>query len=272
MNWQTERPDYINIDGNRLECQCWGPPPQDAPTIVMLHEGLGSVGLWKDFPALLAELTGYGVFAYSRLGYGKSDQATLPRPLDYMTHEALAVLPKVLDEIGFESGILLGHSDGASIATIYAGSVEDFRIRGVCLMSPHFFTETVGLESIAQAGAAFETDDLRERLAKHHADPEKTFRGWKNAWLDPGFKSWNIEENISYFRVPVLAIQGRDDQYGTMAQIRALSDGMYSPLDIEVLDDCMHSPHIQQLEKTVAIVGDFAARLARIEAAKVEIN
>ena len=272
MKWQTQQPADITIDGTRLEYRCWGPAPADAPTIILLHEGLGCVGLWKDFPERLAEQTGHGVFAYSRAGYGNSDPATLPRPLDYMTREAVDVLPKVLDKIGFENGILLGHSDGASIATIYAGSIEDFRVRGIGLISPHFFTEPEGLSSIAQAGVAYQTGDLRTRLAKHHADPDNTFHGWNDAWLDPGFKSWNIEEAITYLRIPVLAVQGADDQYGTMAQIEALGAGLYSPLDVEILDDCRHSPHIQQSEKTLAVVGDFVARLDRIEAAEIEIS
>ncbi len=269
MNWQTGESYWITINGRKLECRAWGPPPTDAPTIVLLHEGLGSVGLWKSFPEKIADVTGYGVFAYSRAGYGQSDPVELPRPLDYMTREALNVLPQMLAVIGFKRGILLGHSDGASIVAIYAGSVEDFRVRGLCLISPHFFTEPEGLASIAEAKAQYEKGDLRVRLAKHHSDPDNAFRGWNDAWLAPGFKAWNIEDVIAYFRVPVLAIQGRDDQYGTLGQIEALEKGMYSPLDVEIFDDCKHSPHIEQPERTLAVVSEFLRRLDRIEAAQV---
>jgi pimeloyl-ACP methyl ester carboxylesterase len=266
MTWQPGEDRWIEAGGARLECRCWGPAPDVAPTLVMLHEGLGSTGLWKSFPEKLAQRSGYGVFAYSRSGYGRSDPAALPRPLDYMTREAMDVLPAVLDAIGFRRGVLLGHSDGASIAAIYGGSVEDFRVRGLCLISPHFFTEPDGLASIAEAKAQYETGDLRERLARHHGDVDNAFRGWNDAWLAAGFKSWNIEDALAYIRVPVLAIQGRDDQYGTLAQIDALRQGLYSPLDVEILDGCRHSPHLEKAEETLAAIGDFLARLDRIEA------
>jgi pimeloyl-ACP methyl ester carboxylesterase len=267
MKWQPGGGQWITVDGARLECRCWGAAPETAPTIVLLHEGLGSVGLWKDFPEKLAQQTGYGVFAYSRAGCGMSDPTTFTRPLDHMTREAVDVLAGILDAIGFRRGVLLGHSDGASIAAIYGGSVVDFRVRGLCLISPHFFTEPVGLAAIAEAKVQYETADLRERLARHHANVDSAFRGWADAWLAPGFASWNIEDVIAYIRVPVLAIQGRDDQYGTLAQIDALRHGLYSPLDVEILDGCRHSPHLEKPEETLEAAADFLARLDRIEAA-----
>ncbi len=245
----------------------WGGSPAEKPTIVLLHEGLGSTGLWRSFPEKLSQRTGYSVFAYSRAGYGKSDPVELPRPLDYMTREAIEVLPGVLEIIGFRRGILLGHSDGASIAAIYAGNIKDFRVRGLCLISPHFFTEPMGLASIAAAKVQYEQGDLRARLAKHHANADNAFWGWNGAWLNPGFKAWNIEDSIAYIRVPVLAIQGRDDQYGTLAQIEALENGAYAPVDVEIVENCKHSPHIEQPERTLAAVSEFVARLDRIEAA-----
>ena len=141
-----------------------------------------------------------------------------------MTREAMDVLPDMLSEIGLQRGILLGHSDGASIAAIYAGSIQDHRIRGLILMAPHFVTEPMGLAAIAKTKEAYETGNLRARLAAYHSDVDNTFRGWNDAWLDPAFADWNIEAAIAYIRVPVLAIQGRDDQYGTLAQIRALEE------------------------------------------------
>lgn len=271
FEWNHGAAGAITVNGKRLEATCFGPPPGEAPTIVMLHEGLGCVALWRDFPERLAEATGFGVFVFSRAGYGQSDPVDLPRPLDYMTREAHDVMPGVLDAIGFEYGILLGHSDGASIAAIYAGGVEDFRVRGLVLMAPHFFTEPGGLKSIAEAKAAYETGDLRGRLAKYHKDVDNAFRGWNDAWLDPGFETWNIAESIDYLRIPVLAIQGADDQYGTLAQIHEIENRIYSPVDVEILANCRHSPHIEQPEKMLSAVAEFCARLDRIERAEVEI-
>jgi len=266
MHWQTDKPFLLQVGDTRLEARCWGPSPDKSPTIIMLHEGLGSVGQWKDFPEMLSSRTGYGVFAYSRAGYGNSDAISLPRPLDYMTREAMQSLPLVLDAIGFERGILLGHSDGASIATIYAGGVEDFRIRGVCLLAPHFFTEPMGLAAIREAKLSYDNGQMRQRLAKYHKDPDTTFRGWNDAWLDEGFLEWNIEEYIQNIRVPVLAIQGSDDQYGTIAQIHALENALYSPIDVAILPGCKHSPYGEQPDATAALIGEYVDRLDEIEA------
>ena len=265
MDWNATR---IEIDGVTLDCACHGPPPAAAPTIVMLHEGLGCTALWRDFPQRVVEATGMGVFVWSRQGHGQSAPAPLPKPLDFMTREAVGVLPKLLDTIGFRHGVLLGHSDGATIAAIHAGSVEDFRVRGLILMAPHFFTEPSGLAEIAKARDAFETGDLKARLGRYHADPEATFRGWNDVWLDPGFRSWDVTEVIDYIRIPTLAIQGRDDQYGTLAQIEVLAERSYAPVDLEVLDNCRHAPHLEQPEATLALIADYAARLQRIEAAQ----
>jgi pimeloyl-ACP methyl ester carboxylesterase len=271
-DWLTGAPGALTIGGKRLETVCHGPAPDRAPTIVMLHEGLGCIALWRDFPEKLAAATGFGVFAYSRAGYGQSDSVALPRPLDYMTREALETLPEVLDAIGFRRGILLGHSDGASIAAIYEGSVEDFRVRGLVLMAPHFFTEPGGLAAIAAARTAYESGDLRTRLAKYHRDVDNAFCGWCDAWLDPAFKAWNIADCIDYWRVPTLAVQGAGDQYGTLAQIHEIEARAYSPVDVEILEGCKHSPHLEEPEKTVEAIADFCARLERIEASAVEVR
>ena len=261
--------DRIEVAGVGLEVACWGRAPAEAPTLALLHEGLGSVELWRDFPARLAEATGLGVFAYSRQGYGASDPVTVPRTLDYMTREAVDVLPRVLNAIGFRRGVLLGHSDGATISAIYAGSVEDFRVRGLILMAPHVFTEPEGLASIAAAREAFAAGELRARLGRYHRDVDGAFLGWCDAWLDPGFRTWNVADVIDYWRVPALAIQGADDQYGTLAQIREIEARAYSPVDTLILPACRHAPHIEQPEETVAAIADFYARLERIEAVGV---
>lgn len=259
----------LQIGEKRLEHGHWGPSPEAAPTIVLLHEGLGCLALWRDFPARLAAVTGLGVSAYSRAGYGQSDPADLPRPLDYMTREAVEVLPQVLDAIGVRRAILMGHSDGATIAAIHAGSVVDHRVRGLVLMAPHFFTEPMGLAEIARAREAFATTDLPARMARYHRDPVATFRGWNDAWLDPGFWTWNVAEVIDYLRIPTLAIQGRQDQYGTLAQIEELESRSYAPVDTLILDACRHTPHQDQPDAVLAAVADFCARLERIEAAEV---
>jgi pimeloyl-ACP methyl ester carboxylesterase len=258
FDWTPERPIWLGIGAVRLEGRCWGPPPSVAPTIVLLHEGLGSVSLWRNFPEALAQATGWGVFAYSRRGYGQSDPADLPRPIDYMTREAVDVLPVVLDRIGFRRGILVGHSDGASIAAIHAGTYADRRVRGIVLMAPHFFTEPEGLASIAAAKVTFEVTDLKDRMARHHRDPDNAFRGWNDAWLNPDFAAWNIEDSIPGIACPVLAIQGVDDQYGTMAQIDVLERTLTAPFTRLDLADCRHAPHLEQREKTLDAIVSFA--------------
>lgn len=266
MDWKPDEDLRIAVGGASLEARCWGAPPDSAATIVLLHEGLGSARLWRDFPERLAEATAHGVLAYSRQGYGASDPCALPRPLDYMEREATGALPQVLDAIGFRRGVLLGHSDGASIAALHAGTVEDFRVRGLVLIAPHFFVEDVSVRSIAAARDAYETGDLRVRLARHHADPDTAFRGWNGAWLDPGFRAWNITDALDYIRVPVLGIQGAEDEYGTAAQLDAL-DAVPAPVEAHILPGCRHAPHLDRPDEVLRLVSDFVARLDRMEAA-----
>jgi len=260
---------YVTAGGKSLEYSWFGPGPEDAATIVLLHEGLGSLVMWRDFPQALSDATGMGVCAYSRAGYGNSDAADLPRPLDYMTREAVDVLPAFLDAIGFRRGVLMGHSDGATIAAIYAGTVSDMRVRATILMAPHFFTEAAGLAEIANAKIVFDTTDLRDKLGKYHRDPEAAFRGWNNVWLHPDFADWHVGDVIDHWRIPSLVIQGRDDQYGTLAQVEEVSTRAYSPVETLILSDCRHSPHVDQRDAVLAGVAEFTTQLARIEAAKV---
>lgn len=271
IDWLEAPTKPLVIRGKQLEYKCYGPTPDQAPTIVMLHEGLGCTALWRDFPRKIAEATGHGVFVYSRAGYGQSDPADLPRPLDYMTGEATTVLPAVLDAIGFQRGVLLGHSDGATISAIYAGSIEDHRVRGLVLMAPHFFTEDMGLAEIAKAKIAFETSDMAARMSKYHRDPENAFKGWNDAWLHPDFKVWNVAEVTDYLRIPTLAIQGREDQYGTLAQINEIETRSYAPVEVEIVESCAHAPHLDQPEQVLAAVAEFLTRLNRIETEKVQI-
>ncbi|MGI9370630.1 MAG: alpha/beta fold hydrolase [Ruegeria sp.] len=269
IEWAETPDDKIIVDGMAIEYACFGPPPSQATTIVLLHEGLGSVALWRSFPSTLAERTGMGVLVYSRQGYGQSDSETTPRPLDFMTREACDVLPHILDQSGVRHCILFGHSDGATIAAIYAGSVSDHRVRGLILEAPHFFTEASGLAEIARLSEEFVTSGLKDRLAPYHRDAEAAFHGWSSVWLHPEFRAWDVSEVIDYIRVPILAVQGRDDQYGTLEQIRAIEERAYSPVDTVTLD-CRHSPHQEAREEVLNAVAEYCARLDRIEAACVE--
>ena len=254
---------FLDIESAQLEYRMIGPRPQAAPTIVMLHEGLGSVALWGDFPDKIAAATGAGVFVYSRAGYGKSSGGKLPRTVSFMHEEACDVLPRLLDAIGFRRGILLGHSDGASIAAIYAGSVQDHRVRGLVLIAPHFFTEDMGIAEIARANAAFASGELREKIKRWHADVDCAFRSWSEPWLHPDFRNWDITEALGYIRVPILIMQGEHDQYGTLRQIEAAQEECFCPVEVAVLPGIRHAPHREAPEQTLKITVDFINRLIR---------
>lgn len=256
---------FLRIGESDLEYRMIGPAPDAAPTLVMLHEGLGSVGLWGDFQEKLQAATGCGVFAWSRAGYGNSSPVTLPRPLDYMHVEAFDVLPKLLDAIGFRRGLLLGHSDGASIAAIYAGSRQDHRVQGLVLIAPHFIVEDISVKSIAGIKRTYETTDLKAKLARWHRDVNNAFYGWNGAWLDPGFREWDISEYLAYIRVPVAVIQGELDQYGTMRQVEIAREECYCPVDVTVVPGAGHSPHREAPGATLEAIGEFASALLRDE-------
>ena len=213
----------------------------------MLHEGLGCVGLWGDFPDRLAAATGAGVFVYSRAGYGASTPVALPRPLDYMHVEALEVLPKLLDAIGFRRGLLVGHSDGASIAAIYAGGVQDHRVRGRRddRAAFHRRRHLGGVDRRDQEGLR-DRPTCKAKLARWHKDVDNAFYGWNDAWLDPKFRNWDISEYLAYIRVPVAILQGADDQYGTMRQIEIAQEECYCPVDVT---DHARAPDIRRIAR-----------------------
>ena len=249
---------FLNINGADLEYRMIGPLPDQAPTIVMLHEGLGSVALWGDFPDRLQAATGAGVFVYSRAGYGASSLVKLPRPLDYMHVEALEVLPKLLGAIGFRRGLLVGHSDGASIAAIYVGGVQDHRVRAIALIAPHFIVEDISVSSIAEIKQTYETTNLKDKLARWHSDVDNAFYGWNGAWLDPKFRDWDISEYLAYIRVPVAIIQGADDHYGTVRQVEIAEAECYCPVDVTILEGAGHSPHREAPEAALRALSEFA--------------
>ena len=247
--------DFVVAAGHRLEIAWHGPMPDAAPTLVFLHEGLGSVSAWRDFPAKLARETSCGALVYSRWGYGRSDPVTLPRPLGYMHDEGRVALPAVLDATGVREAILVGHSDGGSIAIVHASSAPA-RLKALVLEAAHVFCEDVSVQSIARAKEAFEHGDLRARLAKHHADVDGAFRGWSDAWLDPRFRAWNLEEFLPTIVAPTLVIQGEDDPYGTLAQVDAIARGVRGPVETWIAPRCGHAPHRER-------EGEVLERMAR---------
>ena len=258
---------FLSIGTQRLEYRMIGPRPDAAPTLVLLHEGLGCVGLWGDFPDKLQAATGYGVFVYSRAGYGQSSPVTLPRLLTYMHDEARETLPRLLDAIGFQRGLLVGHSDGASIAAIYAGSHQDHRIGGIVLMAPHFFVEDVTIASIAEFRKAYDTTDLRARMSRWHADFDATAHGWSDVWLKGDFRKWDLTEFLAYIRVPLLIVQGEDDHYGTVKQIEAAEQECYCPVEVALLPGAKHSPQREAPEATLKAISEFVARVLENEMA-----
>jgi pimeloyl-ACP methyl ester carboxylesterase len=257
-------------------------PRAGAPAIVMLHEGLGSISLWRDFPQRVADATGCETIVYSRYGYGRSDPLLAPRRPDFMHDEARIALPELLDNLGLESPILFGHSDGASIALIHAGWIgsggrdtgptgrpqvespgaprEGGPVSAVIAMAPHVLVEDISVRSIRQAKVAYENDGLRDRLARYHHDVDSAFRGWNDIWLDPAFRDWNIEEFLPSIRCPVLAIQGEDDEYGTMDQVDRIA-ARAPDVELVKLADCRHSPHRDQPDAVLAAVAPFVARV-----------
>jgi len=254
---------FLDLPPLRLEYRMVGPRPGEAPTLVLLHEGLGSAGMWGDFPEKLAAATGTGVFAYSRVGYGHSTPATLPRSLDFMHVEAREILPRLLDAIGFREGLLVGHSDGGSVAAIYGGSVQDHRVHGLVLMAPHFIVEDVTINSIREIRHAFDTTDVRQRFQRWHADADATVRGWTDVWMKNDFNSWDISDRLAYIRVPVLIIQGEHDHYGTERQIEIAREECYCPVEALLIPGIQHIPHREAPEATLAAIAAFCQRLLR---------
>jgi pimeloyl-ACP methyl ester carboxylesterase len=249
------------VDGVGLELLRLTPAhtdPQLTP-IVLLHEGLGSVSLWRDFPKSLAERTSRDVFAYSRLGYGASDPMPGALPLNFMEREAHLTLPGVLDAAGIERAVVIGHSDGGSIALLAAASLSD-RIEAVVTLAAHVFVEPVTVASIARLRARYRSSDLRERLARHHAHVDAVVDAWTNVWLDPKFKSWNIEAVLVNVRCPVLALQGLQDPFGSAAQLDAIERGTRGPVTTALIQNCEHSPHRDQPAAVLHHIERFLAR------------
>jgi len=267
---------YATAAGHRLEYAWVG--PHDAPagrdarapagsTIVFLHEGLGSVSLWRDFPEKLCSAVGRRGLVYSRYGYGKSDPLrdwqNEPRRVDFMHDEARHALPELLDALEVERPVLLGHSDGGSIALLHA-ALTTRPVEALIVMAPHVFVEDLSIRSIRAARVTYESTDWRDRLRRHHDDPDSAFRGWNEIWLNPEFRAWNIEESLPRIRAPILAIQGEDDEYGTMEQIERIARGAVNARVLLVkLAQCGHSPHRDQPDSVIAAAKRFLADCER---------
>lgn len=228
-----------------------------AHALVFLHEGLGSVSLWRDFPARVAGVTGLSALVFSRAGYGGSSPVALPRPLDYLEREARDVLPRVLDAAGITSAILIGHSDGGSIALV-SSALDVGRIKGVVAMAPHTFVEDICVAAIAQVTIAYESGELRPRLQRHHgANVDCAFWGWNRTWLDPAYRAMDLRPYLPRIQVPVLVIQGEDDEYASLAQVDEVVHGVSGPVQTLVLPQCGHSPHRDQADAVVGAIGEF---------------
>lgn len=232
------------------------------PVLVFLHEGLGCVALWKDFPDQVAQAVGLPALVYSRVGYGGSDPCRLPRPLTYMHDEAKTELPALLAALGIDRHILIGHSDGASISLIYAGSAERDGLLGLSVLAPHSFCEDVSVASIVAADRAYAETDLRARLAKYHGpNVDYAFRGWCDAWLNPEFRHWNIASYVERITVPVQVIQGEEDEYGTVAQVESIVQRAKGGVETSLLPQCGHSPQRDQPEATRDALQSFIRKL-----------
>ena len=253
---------FLRVLDRRIEYQLFEPLRlrPGAPVIVMLHEGLGSVSLWKDFPAHLAAATGARTIAYSRFGYGKSDAPPHAQgALEWLRYEALEVLPEVLRQLEIERPVLFGHSDGASIALLYAGEMPH-DVAGAAVMAPHVFVEDRSIAGIEEARDTYLTTDLRERLGRHHLDPDRVFRRWSEVWLDPAFRGWNIEHYLPAITCPVLAIQGYEDQYGTMEQLDRIARAI-PRAELLKLQHCRHSPHRDQPDAVIRMAASWLLRV-----------
>ena len=251
--------DYVSVGGQRIEYRRIGAPAPGRPTIVFLHHGLGCTGTWRDFPDQLCTASGLPGFVYSRLGYGGSDPVPLPRPMTYLVDDAMETLPKVLAAAEIDDFILFGHSDGGTIALIYAGAVKH-GLKAAIVEAAHIFVEKSNLDAIADTRASYQATDLREKLKRHHGDNvDIAFYGWADAWLDPNFRNFNIADRAAKIDCPVLAIRGTEDEYGSPAQMACLR--AVARTDLQTLEHkCGHFPHREAEAEVMAAATKFLRR------------
>ncbi|MDA8134650.1 MAG: alpha/beta hydrolase [Desulfobacteraceae bacterium] len=260
--------EFLRIGSTQIEVQWHRQGEKEKPTLVFLHEGLGCADMWRDFPVLLSQRTGCPALVFSRLGYGASDPCPTPWKLNFMHREGLERLPAVIKEAKITDHILIGHSDGGSIGIIYAGSSVAKGLKGLITEAAHVFCEKITVESIYQAKLNYEHHDLRHKLEKYHSkNTENAFRGWNDVWLHPGFIHWNIEKYLPLIEVPVLALQGSRDQYGTVKQMDSIKNRT-SRVQTHIIEDCRHSPHAEQSEKVLDIMAGFIDEIIRLNTPK----
>jgi len=253
---------FVTIEGCSLEYERYPAPSRNAPTIIFLHEGLGSITRWRDFPAAVCARTGFGGLVYNRCGYGASDPLQAPFTPAFMHREALEVLPCLLTTFRIERPVLFGHSDGASIALLHAASGLSI-VPALVLEAPHVFVEDITVSAIAQVKASYHVGDFRARLERHHgANVDPLFDAWAGVWLSDAFRSWNIEDALPHITCPVLAIQGTDDEYGTLRQLAAIQAGLGGSMKPLVLDACRHSPHIDRRQVVEDATVEFLSQVA----------
>lgn len=251
--------NFIDVDGCRLEYDLLPGRYPERPALVLLHEGLGCLSMWQDFPTRVADLTGCRTLAWSRAGYGQSSSTLATRTPAYLHEEALR-LPPLLAALGIRRPILVGHSDGGSIALIHAAMFPE-GVAGIIVLAPHEFVEEKALAGIRRAGEAYANSDWREKLGRYHRDVDRMFYAWHDTWLSPEFRAWDITDCLSKISCPVLAIQGEDDEYATMRQVECILDAA-AVVELCRLTDCRHSPHKDQPQRVLAAIGGFVARVA----------
>ncbi|EYF02836.1 benzoate degradation ring-cleavage hydrolase [Chondromyces apiculatus DSM 436] len=255
---------FLEVDGTRLEVErIAGHGAAAGTTLVFLHEGLGCAGSWRELPAALAEATGCAALVYSRRGYGRSAAAPLPRAVTFMHEEARRVLPALLEAAGVDDVVLVGHSDGASIALLHAGSPEStrVRVRGFVLEAPHVFVEEMCVQAIAALRGAYAGSELQEKLRRRHDDADAMVEGWTDVWLHPEFRAWNIEGVLPDVKAPVLVIQGTADEYGTLAQVEAVCAQVQGSAERLILPAVGHLPHRDRPEEVLHAMSAFVRRL-----------
>lgn len=252
---------YLMVLGCRLEIE-WYEGVDKGPTLILLHEGLGCIEMWRDFPKKLSDAAGLSVLVYSRQGYGRSDACTLPRPLTYMHLEALEVLPELLKVADIQDHVLIGHSDGGSIALINGGGSPSTGLQAIVTMAPHVLVEAITLKSIAASTVAYTEGNLRASLDKYHNNVDCTFWGWNHSWLNPDFANWNIESYLPGVKVPQLVIQGTEDPYGTSVQLESIAEGSGSSVRVNLIDNCCHSPYKEKPLECLEVIGNFLEALS----------
>jgi pimeloyl-ACP methyl ester carboxylesterase len=251
---------FVEVTGGRLEVDVTSGDDR-LPTLIFLHEGLGSIDLWRGFPDEVRDRTGeHPVVVYSRHGHGRSAPSVMPRPVDYMHHEADVVLPELLAALAVDRPVLIGHSDGASIALLHAG--DGHPVAGLVCLAPHVFVEPESIAGVAAARRAFEEGNMVRRMALYHDDPVATFRGWNDVWASDDFRNWNIEDRLPGVTAPVLVVQGLGDQYGTVEQVDRIGAGVNGRSERLVIHGAGHAPHLDARESVVESIARFVSAVS----------